>query len=639
MLRSEIANTYMDAKKSGLKEYHSHTDRGETGYLPALEGMLKDIEIVAHIELGTFEIPLKKILGTYTHSRAISFGANFMPIAPDTSEFAEKWKNVYVHQITDGITDPIKVYEYLNWFYVIEGNKRVSVLKYVGAYAVTASITRLIPRRDETDRTNRIYYAFLPFNHKTGIYSIWFSRSKYFKELLDMLDEYNPEHLHMDNKYHEFEAFVYNVFRRVYLRNGGKNLPITTGDAFLEYAKLCGIPDMLDEEEIEVPVKGLIKELRYYKMDDSIDIQTAPEEASSQGVFSAITSFIKPQKQLKAAFVYARTIETSGWTFAHEMGRRQAQEALGGLISTTYIEGVPEGDSSYEAIKRLAEEGNDIIFTTSPVFRNATLRCALEHPEIRFFNCSESVPNAHVPNYYGRTYEPRFLTGIIAGSMTRNNIIGYSATSPTPEVISCINSFAQGAKLVNPYCHIDVSWTREWNSHDKSTDVTERLIDKGADIISNLVLTVPRNVTREYGVYSMLCSISPHTRQPEAYLAAPIWKWGIFYEKIIRNVFNGTIKTVKDMYPSQKLVSFWWGIASGVLDIYYSKSKLPIETQRLVELMRRAVIVGDYDIFEGPLCDNKKNLQIEEKQALSCEQILSMDWLSENVSADPYQES
>lgn len=638
MLSSDSLTAYLSAKKSGLKEYHMHTGRGESGYLPALESMLKDIEIVAQVELGTFEIPLKKIIGTNSHSRAVSFASNFMPIAPESSEFASKWISVYNHQIEDGITDPVQVYEYLNFFYVVEGNKRVSVLKYLDAYSINASITRLIPKKDPTDHTNQLYYEFLYFNKITGLYSIWLSRRHGFRELLKLLEGYNPQNLHMSNKFLEFEAFVYNVFRRVYHKNGGGQLSITTGDAFLEYAKLCGIPDSLNEDEITVPVRGLIKELKYFKKDEAIDIQTSPTE-TSQGLFSTITSFIKPQKQIRAAFVYARTIETSGWTYAHEIGRKQAQEALGDLVSTTYVEGVPEGDSSYEVIKSLAEQGNDVIFTTSPVFRNATLRCALEHPEVKLFNCSESIPNAHVPNYYGRTYEPRFLTGIIAGSMTKNNIIGYSATSPTPEVISCINSFALGAKMVNPYAQIKVAWTREWNSHAKFHGVTEKLIEEGADIISNLVLTIPRNVTREYGVYSMLCSISPEEKKPEAYLAAPIWRWGVFYEKILRNVLNGTIKTVGDMFPSHKLVSFWWGIASGVLDIYYSKSKVPYETQRLVQLMRRAIMIGDFEPFTGPLYDNKKNLRAEEDQILSSQQILSMDWLAENVSAEPYQES
>lgn len=630
---------YENARKSGLRNYNSNVSKGQIGYLPSLEGMLTDVEIVAHIELGNFEIPLKKIVGTYTHSRSLTFSNNFMPLSPGNSEFREKWVAVAEHQLHDGITDPIKVYEYLNWFYVVEGNKRVSVAKYFDLYSLNASITRLIPKRDKTDLTNTIYYEFLDFNAKTKLYSIWFSRRKSFGKLLKLLENYNPapsSSLVTYTKYKHFETFVYNVFRNVYLENGGQKLPITTGDAFLEYAKLCGIPDMLNEEDLRVPIKGLIKELQYFKKDDNFDIQTDPEETTSQpSVFSVLTNLIKPPKKLNCAFVYARTIDTSGWTYSHEIGRRYIDDVLKGQISTSYIENVPESDDAYEQIKQLAEAGNDIIFTTSPVFRNATLRCALEHPEVKFFNCSEHNPKAHLSNYYGRTYEPRFLTGIIAGSMTKSNIIGYSAPAPNAEVISAINSFALGAKLVNPYCKVKVVWTHAWNSHIKAPDATDKLIEAGSDIISNLVLTVPRDITKRFGVYSMLCSINPKTKMPDAYLAAPIWNWGAFYEKILTNVLNGTYKMVADMSgPNTKLVNFWWGLASGVLDIYYSKTHVPLDTQKLINLMKKMIATNDYHPFTGPIYDNNNNLAIPLDETASTEQILSMDWFVDNVICD-----
>lgn len=628
---------YEAARKMGIKEYSSNISKGQIGYLPSLEGILKDIEIVSHVELGCFEIPLKKIIGTYSHSRSLAFARNFMPLVEDNSEFKSKWSALCEAQLNEGIRDPVKVYEYMNWFYVIEGNKRVSVLKYFDAYSISANIIRLIPKKDPSDLNNQIYFEFLNFNKKTKIYSIWFTKRKSFTKLLKLLDSYNPEKCLFDSKYKHFEVFVYNVFRKVYLKLGGQKLPITTGDAFLEFAKIYGLPDRLEEDSIKVPVKGLIKELRFFKSDDSIDIQTDPVEQVESGFIQTLTTLIKPQKKLNIAFVYARTIEGSGWTFAHEIGRKHLENALGNQVITTYVEGVPEGDEAYDTIKKLALDGNDIIFTTSPVFKNATLRCALEHPETRFFNCSESRPYAHVSNYYGRTYEPRFLTGIIAGSMTRTNIIGYSATSPNPEVISAINSFALGAKMVNPYCKIKVAWTREWNSRIKSTGVTEKLINEGADIISNLVITIPREVTKQYGVYSMLCSIDPETQKPDAYLAAPIWRWGVFYEKIVSNILNDTLKIVVDMFSdTSKMINFWWGLASGVLDIYYSKKHVPLDTQKLIELMKKMIANNDYHPFTGTIFDNKGNMIIAPDETASNEQILSMDWYADNVYPDEY---
>ena len=89
-------------------------------------------------------------------------------------------------------------------------------------------------------------------------------------------------------------------------------------------------------------------------------------------------------------------------------------------IQTSYIENFPTAvEEGYDVLQELVNKGYDVIFTTSPMFKKATLKCAMDNPNVKFFNCSEYQPYLHVGNYFGRTYEPRFLTGIIAGSMTK----------------------------------------------------------------------------------------------------------------------------------------------------------------------------------------------------------------------------
>lgn len=628
---------YTAARKMGLKEYSSRVSKGQIGYIPSLEGLVKEAEIISQVNLGNVEIPLKKIAGTYSHSRSLSFASNFMPLLEKDTEFAQKWTTLCEAHLTEGINHSIKVYEFMNWFYVIEGNKRVSVLKYFEAYSIAANVIRLIPQRDLSNMDNCIYYEFLKFYNVTRINSIWFTIRGNFPKLNELIEKYNPKIFAFDNKYKYFEVYIYNVFRNIYYELGGDKLPITTGDAFLEYSKIYGIPDKYDEDELKRTLKEFIKELEFYNGNDKITIQTTPVELQQKGMLSTITNLIIPPKKTKVAFVYARTIESSGWTYGHELGRKYVDEVLANEVSTTYVEDVPENGGAYSAIKQLAEEGNDIIFTTSPVFMKATLKCSLEFPQVKFFNCSENQPYKHVSNYFGRTYEPRFLTGIIAGSVTKTNILGYAATSPTPEVIGCINAFALGAKLVNPYSIIKVAWTNDWNSHLKFSDADEKLIEKGADIICNRNLSVPRNVTIKYGVYSMLCTINEETHQAEKYLAAPIWQWGIFYEKIIRNILNDTYKTVVDMFSnSNDMVNFWWGIASGVLDLYYSKKYVPAETQKLVELMKKMIVENDYHPFTGPIYDQNGVQRIESETAASHDQMLSMNWYADNVEADPF---
>lgn len=619
-----------EARKLAIKEYNRSVSSGQIGYLPSLEGILKDTEIISQVDLGLIEIPLNKIVGTYTHLRSLSFARNFMPLIE--MEFRLKWSALCDAHLKEGIRDSIKVYEYLNWFYVVEGNKRVSVLKYFDAYSVSAVVTRLIPKMDENNESIRLYYEFLKFNKKTGIYSLWFSKEGRYEELLTLLEKLNPPNTFFDNKYKYFEVYIYNIFRNIYIASGGQKLSITTGDALLEYIKIYGVPKKLEEEKLTLRMKEFLKELAAISDEDGLDLSTTPAFGNQNKVINTLTSLVIPRKKLKIVFVYARTIEDSGWTYAHELGRLHLESVLGEQITTSYISRVPENSDAYKLLKILANAGNDIIFTTSPIFLNSTLKCALEFPQVKFFNCSEAHPYKHVSNYYGRTYEPRFLTGIIAGSMTKNNIIGYVATSPTPEVVSAINAFALGAKMVNPYAAVKVAWTNEWNSRVKFTDAGGRLIKEGADIICNRTLEVPHTVSKDYGVYSMLCTIDSERGVPDKYLATPIWNWGIFYEKIVGNILNETFKTIIDMFSTNnKLINFWWGIDTGVVDLFYSKELVPPETQKLVNLMKRMIMNNNYNPFTGPIYDKEGNLRIDSDETATYEQILSMDWFVENV--------
>jgi basic membrane protein A and related proteins len=619
-----------EARKLAIKEYNRSISSGQIGYLPSLEGILKDTEIVSQVDLGLIEIPLNKIVGTYTHLRSLSFARNFMPLIE--MEFRLKWSALCDAHLKEGIRDSIKVYEYLNWFYVVEGNKRVSVLKYFDAYSVSAVVTRLIPKMDENNEAIRLYYEFLKFNKKTAIYSIWFSKEGRYEELLTLLEKFNPPNAFFDNKYKYFEVYIYNIFRNIYISSGGEKLSITTGDALLEYIKIYGVPKKLEEEKLTLRMKEFLKELAAISNEDVLDLSTTPAPSNQNKVINTLTSLVIPRKKLKIVFVYARTIEDSGWTYAHELGRLHLESVLGEHITTSYINRVPENSDAYKLLKILANAGNDIIFTTSPIFLNSTLKCALEFPQVKFFNCSEAHAYKHVSNYYGRTYEPRFLTGIIAGSMTKNNIIGYVATSPTPEVVSSINAFALGARMVNPYASVKVAWTNEWNSRVKFTDAGGRLIKEGADIICNRTLEVPHTVSHDYGVYSMLCTIDSQRGVPDKYLATPIWNWGIFYEKIVGNILNETFKTILDMFSTNtKLINFWWGIDTGVVDLFYSKELVPPETQKLVNLMKRMIMNNNYNPFTGPIYDKEGTLRIDTDETATYEQILSMDWFVENV--------
>ncbi|MDW7660046.1 MAG: BMP family ABC transporter substrate-binding protein [Bacillota bacterium] len=622
---------YHDAKNKGKKEYNRLKSKGLSGHLSSLDGILKDIEIVGTSYLGTYEIPLKKVVGTYYHSRRMTFSKSFLPLESEHSEFGSKWAALCKAHLTEGIRDPIKVYEYMNYYYVVEGNKRVSVLKYYDAVNVMAEITRLIPKFDPEDDNIVLYYAFMGFFKVTKIINIWLSKPYRYKRLLAYLENYKPESQDENSKYEFFLKEVYMPFRRLYLDNGGEELTITTGDAFLLYARLYGISDVLDVDHVKTIMPNLIKECSRYGEQDEPEIVTTTDDMERVAFFDAISSFIAP-RNIKVGFVYARTVEHSGWTYSHELGRQYIETIFGDRVTTGYIEEVPEDASAYEVIKDFASEGYDVVFTTSEVYRKATLKCAMEMPKVKFFNCSGNRPYVHMTNYFGRTYEPRFLTGLIAGALTKTGIVGYTATDPNPEVLSCINAFAQGMKMTNPNSKLLVTWTGEWNNPKVTTDLSQEMIRRGADLISNKNLLVPRDVTLKYGVYSMLCDIDPVTQKPKNYLASPIWRWGGFYEKIISSILNGSYqRMVSSDSESQRLINFWWGMESGVIDLYAAEDKLPSETMKLIKLMKKMIITDQYHPFTGPINDAEGNVQVEVDEILSAEAILNMDWYADNV--------
>lgn len=619
--RSEADSHYLAARKLGVREYSKSISKGMTGYLPFLEGILKNIEIVYELDLGIVDIPMKKIVGTYTYGRSRSFAGNFMPLLKQRTEFATKWSNLCQAHIDEGIRDPIKVYEYLNWFYVVEGNKRVSVLKYFDAYSIQGKVSRLVPKRDENDEDISIYYEFMDFYKKTSINLIWFSKRNSFNKLMGYLENFEPDPEFSDyNKYKYFANSIYLPFRKIYLELGGQAIPITTGDAFLEYITVYGMPRQIDEQKVRSRLSSFLIELDQMSGNKSADVQTVPAADSGESLISALTTFVMPRKALKVAFVYAKDAKTSSWTYAQEMGRIHVSKVFGDAVSTTYVDNVPETFEAYGTLKQLAKDGSDVVFVTSPAFINATLKAALEFPGTKYLNCSETHTFKHVNTYFGRIYEPRFLAGIASGAVTRTNILGYVASRPIPDVVNGINSFALGARLINPNAVVKAEFINSWDDTQQAVAVSEALIQQGADVIAHHDTLSNRRVTDEYGVYAV--TEGPEGRANE-YIAAPVWNWGIFYEKMLHNLMKGSRRSPG---ADQKVINFWWGMDSGIVDFFYSRRLVPPETQKLLDFMKKMIINGMYHPFTGPIYSRDGALRVKKDEIATREQIIGMDW-------------
>lgn len=609
----------MAAASEALVDYEKAYRMGkkEGGTPAVLDDILKERNITASggIPLGLVQIPAEQIVGTKSAARSAAFSKGFYPLLKADTEFAAKWMALYQAHLDEGIREPVKAYEFMNRFYIEEGNKRVSILKFVGAVSVLGTVTRIIPPHSE-DKETRIYYEFMDFYHLSGVNYIWFSQPGSFAKLQYLLGKRPDEEWSDDDKL-DFSS-AYTRFSAEFEARGGKKLEVLPGDAFLSFIGLYGyevIKNMTAAELKEKLAKSW-DEFKLLRTEQSLELQMDPadEKDIKKNIFERLFPISVPKQ--KVAFIHEETAETSAWTYAHELGRLHLQQMFSDQVSTACYDNGSE-ENAEELLEAAVQNGSNLIFTTSPIFLKASLKAAIEHPEVKILNCSLNTSHRHIRTYYGRMYEPKFLMGAIAGALSENGKIGYIANYPIFGMAASINAFALGAKMVNPRAKIYLEW-----STLKNHDVEQSFAQKGIRYISGRDMIAPDSANRQFGLYRM------GENGPWS-LAMPVWHWGKFYEKMIWNIMDGSWK-YDDASNETKGLNYWWGMSAGIVDVICSQH-LPIGTARLIELLKKTICSGEFNPFSGILYSQQGIVQKDAGKALSPEEIITMDWLAENV--------
>ena len=339
---------------------------------------------------------------------------------------------------------------------------------------------------------------------------------------------------------------------------------------------------------------------------------------------TGLLDFILPGKHtapshLKVAFVHERTPGTSSWTSQHEFGRTQLDTVFEGKVETAaYFNAVP-GKNADALVEQAITDGADVVFTTSPKLVGASLRAAVQHPQVHILNCSMEMPYASIRTYYTRVYEAKFITGAIAGAMAGGDRIGYVADYPSFGVPANINAFALGARMTNPNVRIDLQWTCLPDQIDPLHVFTQ----KGITVISGRDAPMPNRPQREFGTFL----VRPGGVLQD--LATPFWHWGQFYENVIRTVLNGG--WVRDKSGTDgRAVNYWWGMNSGVMDVLLSR-ELPPDVTHLAQILRTGVTSGMIDPFHCRITGQDGSVKNSGRHGLDLEQIAHMDWLCDAV--------
>lgn len=620
---------YTAARKLGRKFVSDNAAREYHGYLPVLDDRLQGVEIMGEISLGLHEIPLKKVVGTRTEGRSNAFAGNFMPLLESDSEFGVKWMNLYASHIQEGIREPIKVYEYINRYYVQEGNKRVSVLKYCGSPSVDAMVTRVIPQRDESNLDISIYYEFLDFDRRAVFDNLWFTRRGGFTYLVRLTETFMknfPEAGKLGTA--ELIRQTHKTFRTAYKRVGPHGLNLTTGDALLEYIRLFGYPYGQDLDTIARNIRTATAQFQIAAVQGE---QTTVEEKTPEksGGWSVFT---RRPKQVRAVFAFSGRPENNPWTRQHEAGIRRLEYKYREKLQITRIYDVPEEPGTcYRMLNAAMEQKPDVLFTTNPSMSNVSMRVALENPDTAVFNCDRAQERKNLNTYFPKTQDVTYLCGVVAGAMTRKDKLGFMSSKLfRNDSTYDVNAFALGAQVVNPRVKVMNYLLQEPDDYREQNHACLEFTRFGADV-AFVMQSFTNPVSRKAfpGIFGQLYVLHPEYGFPDECIGAAACDWFVFYDWIISSIFNGELSPAQS--GEGEAIHFGWGLNTGLVDVYGVDAFMGHNAMRLLEIFRGVVASGRVHPFYGPVFDQAGTLRIEEYHTPTLMEIQNMDWYAENV--------
>ncbi|WP_428378405.1 BMP family ABC transporter substrate-binding protein [Olsenella sp. Marseille-QA0557] len=610
---------YRKARKLAYARVQKDVAAGQYPYPPALDDILKGEGYQAEVPIGLSEIDISLIAGTKTRGRQNSFSSNFMPLPESSSEFAMKWSDLIDSQRAEGIREPIVVFEFMQRFYVQEGNKRVSVLRYLKQPTILATITRVLPMPSDSP-AYRVYQEFTRFYQVAPIYGIVFSNEGDYLQLAALLGE------NLDQKWPAEKVQMlknsFDAFAQSFNRRGGDMLGLSVGDAFLTFLKVYGFEttSKLLPKEIDERVGRLWEEFEVVRDGGKVAYLEDPAEFRGN-IIPELKNLYKDAvlaKPFRMAFMYEHSPQTDGWCLLHERGRKKLEKRLGPTISTRAYDDCLDYDDFKLAVEDALKQGVDLIVTISPTQMRACLRQALAHPQCAFINCSVSLSHSAVRTFSGRLYEAKYLLGALAATQAVNHRIGYVADSPVYGSVAEINAFALGAQMVDPHAVVFLKWFSA-----KDYDWKRELAESDVRVISARDYADPLNPDEPWGLYRI------EDDDTCVRLGNPIWKWARYYELIVRSIRNETWRKEGSRRVGEAL-NYWWGMSAGILDVHL-EDVVAYGQRVLVEGLRQSMLTGRANPFAGELHSQGGIVQSGKAGHLTSEEIVHMSWLNENV--------
>ena len=614
-------DAYVMAMRRGQKEYKEYLAAGLNPHPAVLDEILENQPSDAVQDIGLVEIPAYRIVGTKSAGRIPAFSPTFMPLLGVNTEFASKWNALCDAHLSDvGIREPIVCYEYLGYFYVQEGNKRVSVLRYFDAPRIPAYVRRVVPPLSEEPRI-KAYYEFMEFYKTAGRYTPQFRRPGDYAKLLAYLGK-DPSEVWTEQERRTFSAYYHYFLDAFNAVSAESSLVVSDSiipeEALLLWLQVHPYRDLgeMSTSALKRSLKALWPDVVAGSRETEMTVDTEPVEENRGNLLSWIIS--PTPDHVNVAFVHQMNPTTSGWVQGHENGRRYLEAALGRQVTVRSYYDANTPEQAMALLQQAVEDGAQVVFTTAPRLSRETLKMAVAEPRVHFLNCSVDQPYSSVRAYYGRVYEAKFITGAIAGAMAQDDRIGYIGSNPIFGVPASINAFALGAQMTNPRAQIELRWS--CMAGNPQAD----FFREGIRVVSN------RDVPTQDRMYMEFCNYGTYQLDDRGNLvplASPVWVWGKFYKYVVKAILTGNWKDDKQQ---AKVVNYWLGMDSGVIDISLSH-RLPAGVRELAELLRQNLANKTLDPFARRIIAQDGSVKNDGSAVFTPEQLLRMDWLCENV--------
>lgn len=291
----------------------------------------------------------------------------------------------------------------------------------------------------------------------------------------------------------------------------------------------------------------------------------------------------------------------SGYTYTHDLGIQGMQQNLG-LSDDQIVRKInipdSDADATRKAIKECIDEGCNIIFTTSWGYMETTAQMAEEYPDVYFSHGTGYMSNGkNFNNYFGRIYQARYLSGIVAGMNTKTNMIGYVAAmgSDNSEVTGGIDAFALGIYSVNPDAKVYVKVTNSWYDPEAEKQAAETLLDMGCDVITQHCDTsYPQTLAQDRGVYGIGYNSDMSKEAPDACLCSVIWNWSAYYTSAVQSIIDGTWDGS----------NYYGGMNENLVGITELADFCAEGTADRVKEAKKRIMSGELGVFDGVIETN-----------------------------------